>query len=148
MGRVVYLMLGIVAINLALMIFSCDTWTTTGECGVPSSAMWSWLLGPNVATSTSFWNYLFGTATGLASVVGTILFIGSFFLKVEFPIYAGITIALAPMVYSWIKFWNQLGGAKIFAGHPEVATIIGIILLAPIVVTYIFTILDWARGRD
>lgn len=148
MGRIVYLMMGIVAINLALMIFSCDTWNATGDCSVPTSTLWTFLLGPSVATDSTLWNLLFGTVAGLGSVAAVILFIGSFFLKVEFPIYAGITIALAPLVYSWIKFWGAFGGSKFFAGNTELATIVGIILLAPIVITYIFTILDWARGRD
>jgi len=150
MGRIVYLMMGIIAINLGLMLFSCDTWdSVTGECTAPLSPFWNAVLGPSDFTEGStFWGLLFGTAGGLASVAAVILFIGSFFLKVEFPIYAGITIALAPMVVSWTKFWLQVSDSKFFAGHTKLGLVVGMILISPIVITYIFTLLDWARGRD
>ena len=75
MGRIVYLMMGIVAINLALLLFSCSSWDASGQC-VPSSNIWSFVTNPSEVDSSSLWTTLFGSVYGLAAIAGTIILIG------------------------------------------------------------------------
>lgn len=151
MGRIVYLIMGIVAINLGLFIFSCpSTDPITGAC-VPPSNIWTFIWGPNALDDSNIWATLFGTASGLAALAAVAVTVGSFFLRVEFPLYASMALALIAPVTSWIKFFNQVLESPAFGdgtAKPLLGTIIAVILISPIIVTYIFTLIDWARGRD
>jgi hypothetical protein len=159
MGRMVYLLMGIVAINLALLIFSCGSWDADGSCVAGSgdvSVIWNFITNPSSFDSSNFWTIFFGTVSGLAALTSVILFVGSFFMKVEFPLYASMTLVLVYPVMAWIKLFNQVAGSKLFAGGTTIpnsavtveGTIMAIIIAVPFIITYIVTAVDWARGRD
>lgn len=146
MGRIQYLISSIVAINLALMLFGCSSWTSEGEC-VPTTYLWTFIKNPQAIDSTNIWDILFGSATGLAALAIGVLVVGSFFLRAEAPLYLGMALALVYPVYSWIKLFQNIKGVGMF-GDPVSRMIVAIIIVSPIIIAYIFTILDWARGRD
>lgn len=146
MGRIVYLMTSVVAINIALLIFSCGSWDNEGKC-VPQSAVWSFIKNPQAIESASIWEVLFGTSAGLAAIAGSILIVGSFFFKSDTPLFLGMALALVYPVYSWVKLFQQIQGVSSF-GDPVSRTIIAIVIASPIILAYLFTLIDWARGRD
>jgi hypothetical protein len=146
MGRIVFLVTSLVAINLAFLLFSCNIYDASGSC-VPQSTIWSFVTNPSEINSANMWDILFGSASGLAAIAATIIFVGSFFMKVEFPLYASMSLALIYPVYSWIKLFTHIAGNKLFHSPVE-AGIVAIMIASPIIITYIFTLLDWARGRD
>ena len=146
MGRIVYLMCSIVAINVALLLFSCGAWTSAGEC-IPQSALWSFIINPSSVTDASIWEVLFGTSMGLAAIAGSLLIVGSFFFKSDTPLYLGMALSLVYPVYSWVKLFQQIQGVSSF-GDATSRTIIAIIIVSPIIIAYLFTLIDWARGRD
>lgn len=147
MGRMIYLMTSIVAINIALLLFTCSSWDAQGEC-IPQTALWSYLLHPSEIDNSNFWEVLFGTSIGLAALAGGILIIGSFLFRSETPLFLGMALSLVYPVYSWVKFYQQIQGSAFFAGREVEGTIVAILVASPIILAYIFTLLDWSRGRD
>lgn len=146
MARIHYLMLSIVAINVALLIFSCSDWDEQGKC-VPESTIWSFVKDPGLIDDSNLWEVLFGTTYGLAAIAGSVLIVGSFFFKSDTPLFLGMALSLVYPVYSWIKVFQQIQGISSF-GDPASRTIVAILLISPIIIVYLFTLLDWARGRD
>jgi hypothetical protein len=59
-----------------------------------------------------------------------------------------MAVALALPIYSWTKFFSHIANTKFFDANPLVGMIVAILIASPIIIVYIFTCVDWARGRD
>jgi len=159
-SKIIYVLMAMAILNLGLLIFSCEEWDPeTGECAGPlissdsatNSTIWGMISDPTTIGS-GFWQNLFGSGWGLLAaigVVGTAVLIGTtvFGKNIESTIYIAIGLGLVSMVYPAVKLWQLMNGLSII-GDTMTRLVLVIVIVSTIVVTFIFTILDWARGRE
>lgn len=144
MAKITYLVIALMAINLGLFFFTCADYEE-GKC-VPNSSIWTFLLSPSDITDSGFINIIFGSAIGLAALLGTIVTIGTYIFKGEAAIYAAMSVALlGPIINSWIKYYSIISGSSMFG---DALKIMAIMFIGPILIYLIFNLVDWARGKD
>jgi len=162
MAKIIYVLVAMIALNVALAIFTCSDWNIeTGECagsltGIGenvNSTLWNMVYNPT-NTAGDFWNSLFGGGWGLSALVGVIgvgtVLVGSLVMgrDVTPAIYAAIAIgALATTIYPSIKLWSLINGLGM-VGDTFSRRMIAIILIGGMIVTVMFTVLDWARAKE
>jgi len=155
MGRIIYLMLMILAFNLAMFLFSCSDWDTDGTCITGSSnnsgTIWDYAKNPESFTgdtsSTSFWKTIFGV-NGLLMVGGGIVVTVAALFANELLIFIGLGIALLPQLNILIKFYQQISNSAFFEGREILGVVMAIILMMPLILAWIFMLIDWMRGRE
>jgi len=157
MARIVYLVLTLIAFNLAVLLFGCSSWDSSGFCLASNSSgsIWSYVISPqnfqggiDPSNSSNLWDLLFGSATGLAAIAGLTLIVGSFISRSEVPLYLGMALVFAAQSSIIIKFFSMVQNSAFFTGREGIGLIVAIILVSPLIIAWIFTLIDWARGRD
>lgn len=133
MAKLLPMMLFIVAINLSIVVFI--------GADVPGSSLWDLITNPQNWGNLTLIGLL-DDAILLSSVVGIV--VGSFWTKSDFLIFASITgvflsfgISFAEL-YTRFNQWEVLGQSNSY---------IALILAAPLILTYIYTILLFWRGQ-
>lgn len=159
-SKIIYVLIAMAILNLSLLIFTCDEWNPeTGECAGPliasnsttNSTIWGLISDPTTVGS-GFWKNLFSSGWGLLAaigVVGTVVLIGTtvFGKNIESTIYIAIGLGLVSMVYPAVKLWSLMNGLGM-VGDTMTRSVLAIVIVSTIVLTFIFTILDWSRGRE
>jgi hypothetical protein len=159
-SKIIYVIVAMVLLNVGLLLFSCSSWDTeTGTCAgtllssdSSNSTIWSMIVNPTTVGS-GFWEVFFGSGWGLLAVVGGItlatVLVGTtvFGKNIETTVYIAIGIGLASMVYPVIKLYQIINGLGAI-GDTTTRTVLAIIVPSIMFVVYIFTVLDWARGRE
>ena len=152
-SKIIYVAMFMVILNLAFLAFSCTTFDTeTGACLVDESNSTVWKMASNpTSVGGDFWDMLFGSGWGLFGAIGVgvgAVLIGTtiFGKNVESTIYIAIAIGLAGTVYPAIKLYQMITASSLLS--PVSRWIFAIIIASTMVITVIFTILDWGRGRD
>ena len=134
MGKLLPMLLGVVAINLALVIFVGGT--------PPGSSIWTLITNPQDWSNLSLMT-LMTDATALAAVTGII--IGSFWTKSDFLVYAGITGVFLSFGISYAELYNRFNQWEVLGSSNSY---IAILLAAPLLITYLYTILKFWRNAD
>jgi len=159
-SKIIYVLMAMAILNLSLLIFTCAKWDPeTGECAGPlissnsttNSTIWGMISDPTTIGS-GFWKNLFGSGWGLLAaigVVGTAVLVGTtvFGKNIESTIYIAIGLGLVSMVYPAVKLWSLINGLGV-VGDTMTRTVLAIVIISTIILTVVFTILDWARGRE
>jgi len=157
-SKIIYVLGGMILLNLTLLIFSCSAWdTTTGQCigsetvgttSTNTSSLISFMSSPSETSGSGIWQTLFGSAWGLlaAVAVGAIT-VGALLIRNEAPIWIAMAIGLTSTVYPAIKLWQLVNGLSM-VGDSLSRMVIAIVLVSIMVLTVIFTIVDWARGTE
>ncbi len=128
------MLLFIVAINLSLVMFL--------GVDAPLSSLWDLIQAPQNWGNLSLLS-LFGDVIGLASVIGVV--VGSFWTKSDFLVFAGIAGVFLSFGISISSLFTQLNSNPVFGpGQSYIA----ILVIAPIVVAYIYFVLKWWRNSD
>lgn len=134
MGKMLPMLLFVVAINLSLVMFI--------GIDAPLSSLWDLIQGPQNWNDLSLLS-LFGDVIGLASVVGIV--VGSFWTKSDFLVFAGISGVLLSFGISISSLFTQFNAYPVFGtGQSYIA----ILIIAPLVVSYIYFVLKFWRGSD
>ena len=135
MGKLLPMLLLIVAINLSIVIF------IGGD--PPGSALW------NLITNQQDWGdlslmSLLTDATALAA--GTAIVIGTFVgAKSDFLVFAGITGVFLSFGISFAELYNRFNSWEVLGqSHSYIA----LILTAPLLISYLYVILKWWRNSD
>jgi hypothetical protein len=157
-SKIIYVIMTMAILNIGLIFFSCSEWdATTGACAgslthSDNSTIWGLISNPE-SVGSGFWDVLFGSGWGLLAVVGTItlgtLLVGTtiFGKNIETIVYIAMGIGLASVVYPSIKLWQILNAWGAISS-PIVRSSIAIIVVSTMVITVVFTVVDWSRGRD
>ena len=122
------MLLAVVAINLAIVIFVGGS--------PPGSSLWTLITNPQDWGSLSLMN-LMTDAVALSAVAGIV--VGSFWTKSDFLIYAGITGVFLSFGMSFAELYNRFNQWEVLG---ESNSYIAIILAAPLLVTYLYVILN------
>ena len=134
MGKMLPLLLFVVAINLSIVIFVGGA--------PPGSSLWTLIFNPQDWSNLSLTN-LMTDAVGLASVVGIV--VGSFWTKSDFLIFAGITGVFLSFGISFAELYNRFNQWEVLGSSNSY---IAIIFVAPLIVTYIYVTLKFWRAAD
>ena len=161
-SKIIYVMLTMVALNLALIIFSCSAWDSeTGECAgslvsanSDNSTIWSLAYNPTTAGGDSgFWWKLVGSGWGLLGIIGVasaaIVLVGTTILGRDITpiVYVAMSLALISSGYPAIKLFQMISASTII-GDALSRSIIAIIIASTLVIVVMFTVIDWGRGRE
>jgi len=156
-SKIIYVAAAMVMLNLAMIIFSCSDWdTTTGECiateplGTNStSSLISFMSHPYIAGGDDLWNIFFGSGWGLLAAIGiaSAIVIGAIFFKGQEVVWIAMAIGLTSCVYPAIKLWQTIHALS-GIGDELSKDVLAIAVVSIIILTVMFTIIDWARGHE
>jgi hypothetical protein len=156
-SKIIYVMTMMVMLNLALLIFSCPPeGTTEGACSRFSPEENSTLIdlaSDPTTVGSGFWNTLFGSGWGLLGIFGIVaagsLLIGTtiFGRDITNYLYLALAIGLASTIYPAVRLWSIVNSLSVI-GDSLARNIFAIVLVSGIVITVIFTVIDWGRGRE
>ncbi|KKL88656.1 hypothetical protein LCGC14_1922540 [marine sediment metagenome] len=138
---------------LTLLIFIDLFFIATGQiCNVDAgcslgSIILNSLLSLDNVTSLSFFTEfigditdLAGSATGIAALaVGAAVLIGSLFIPGDIRFFIPISFSLALLVSDFVFISSYLISLN---------AVLATFIMAPIVIIYIFTVVEWLKGRD
>lgn len=156
-SKIIYVIIGMVILNISLLIFTCpNVDVSTGQCigsesvgtiSSNTSSIFSFIWDPTVTDDSSIWERLFGSAWGLLAGIAFIGIIATVaYTRTHDFIYLAIGLFMATTVYPAIKLW-QLVNASSFADELT-RQVIAVIVVGTIILTVLFTVIDWARGRE
>ena len=136
MGKMINLIIILVFIDLLFIV--------TGQLSIaetnPSSLILQAILDPQTILSTQFFALFFSVA-GLATILTTGAVLVGIINKAGIDIigFASATVLLTGLAGDYITIWNLLR-----AQNPVLATLI----FAPIILMFIFILVEWVRGKD
>ena len=133
MGKLLNMLLVVLAINLALVLFLNIT--------PPGSALYQLIINPQEWGSLSLINYL-QDAIALVGVIGIV--IGTFFTKSDFLVFAGISSIFFSFGFGLVEFYQRLVALPFFNEN----TYLAVIIVSPLLLTYLYVILKFWRGTD
>jgi hypothetical protein len=135
MGKMLPMLLLIVAINLSIVVFI--------GADPPGSSLWTLVFNPQDWGSLSLISLVVEAST-LAALGG--IAIGSFIgAKTDFLVFAGITGVFLSFGISFATLYNEFNAWEVLGpSHSYIATI----LAAPLVISYLYTILKFWRNAD
>ncbi len=133
MGKLLGMLLLILALNLCLVLF----------LGVdpPGSALYILATNPQNWGSLSLIDYLQDTLT-LAGIVGIV--VGSLWTKSDFLVFAGISTIFLSFGMGIVEFYQRLVALPQFGPN----TYLAILMVSPLILTYLYVILKFWRGND
>lgn len=145
MGKVQTYLTTFIFIDLLLII--TGQICSTDSCSLGSIIFGSILDLRNINVSTWFINLigdffsLFTSGVGIASLVATGgVLIGAFFATREFKVlFIPMALTLALVAGDLVFIYN-----KLFNLNPVLSTLI----MAPMILIYLFNIVEWIRGKD
>jgi len=135
MGKLYPALMLIIAIELTMKLFLGIT--------TPGTSLIDLLINPHNWSLTAFVINA-GSIIGLAGIAGIV--IGSFWSKGDFLVYAGI----AALFYSYGKVFGEFNTQLInsIPSSSGAGNLIAMLIIAPIIVLYIYTIFKFWRGDD
>jgi len=133
MGKLTYAMLGIVAFQIAMMLFWGIDFSGT--------SLYKFVIGPEGWANMDLIDWLLTSLTiGLGAVA-----IGLFVYKTEFPFFVGIAAVFFTFGQIYYEFYQRLVAVLNPWGIPNQATVL---VFIPLLLPWLLIILDYTRGRD
>jgi hypothetical protein len=159
-SKIIFVAMAMITLNVAFLIFSCSSWDpSTGECvayttndTVEEPSLWSLAVSPEQAAETNFLKRFFGSNWGLAAALGVIasgtILVGTLVYgrSLETLVYFAMAIGLISTLYPAIRLHQFLMAFPY--GDYLFKVVASILISATMVITVLFTVLDWARGRE
>lgn len=154
-SKIIYVLGGMILLNLAMIVFSCSSWdTTTGECtgsaiSGDNSSVIGFASNPTAVGGSAFWEILFGSGWGLLAAVGLVsaIVIGAVFFKGQEVVWIAMAIGITTTVYPAIRLWALVSELSVI-GDTLARTVLAVAVVSIMIITVLFTIIDWARGRE
>lgn len=131
MGKLISFILILVIIDILFL--------ATGQLTLssPSSLIITAIQDPTVLNATNFWTILI-TGIGALVVVSAII-AGIATRNSDITIFAAMAGSLALLIGDYLVIYNHLASIN----QP-----LAIIIMAPIMITFTLTIVEWLRGKD
>jgi len=132
MGKLLNAVLLVAAINLAMVMFL--------GASIPGSSLWTLITNPSAWSNLSLIDYIQDTL-GLVGLAGIV--IGSFFIKSDFLVFAGISTIFLSFGMGLVEF-HQRVSSTFDAFSPYITTL----MITPLILAYIYVIFKFWRGND
>ena len=132
MGKLVSYISILIAIDLLFLI--------TGQLGVnsPTSAIVGAITSPGTMVSSQWWTLLITGGISLL-FVGAAVVIGVVSRSFEIVIFVPMAIALAALIGDFATIFVYLASFNI---------VLATVIMAPIMILFVITIVEWLRGKD
>ncbi len=134
MGKLLPMLLFVVAINLSIVIFVGGS--------PPGSSLWDLITNPQDWNNLSLMDFL-TDAVALASVVGIV--VGSFWTKSDFLVFASISGIFLSFGISFAELYNRFNQWEVLG---QSNSYIALIFTAPLLISYLYIILKFWRNSD
>ena len=146
MGKMIYLISAVIAVQLAL-------WLAFGVY-TPGSTLLELFLNPQANWDTLGLSRIFTDA--LFAVAAGSMVIGTFFFKSDFMVLAGAASIIYTFGIGLANAWQQVcahinplvTSSTQITCSGGLSPVIASILVSPIILLYIFTLVEWWGGRD
>ena len=136
MGKLMPLLLVIVAIELCMMLFLGVT--------TPTMQLLQLILNPTLWSTLSFIDFL---STTIGTVSLTLIFVGTFVSqKSDTLIFAGIAAGFFSYGQTFIEAYQRFASNTVAFG--DFNNLVAILILGPMIVTYIYVLLKFWRCAD
>jgi len=149
MAKLINMFLVLIAIQACLILYAAPMTTTGG------GSIWTFVTNINNWSSLTFILGLIGIATGIG--IATIVAGTAFGAKTDFLMFAGAIAGFFSLGSIFINLANVLRDdliSRIFVGPtctlascPPVTFLVAI-TIAPVAFFYIWTVIEWWRGKD
>lgn len=123
------LLIVVVMIQFVMLIF--------GVQNVPGTSLYTFIASPS-DWETAGWNLLIGDIIAAASL--SVIIIGTFFIKNDFLIMAGIVGVIYSFGKPLISLWTEISAHS--------SSILATLIVGPIIILYIMLLLGFWRGRN
>lgn len=135
MGKLVYLVMIVIAVQLSLLL-------VFGQA-IPGSTLWDLFTSPaSNWDNLSLTSLISDTITAISAVA---IIIGTFWVKYDFLVFAGISGVFLSFGVVLSNVWQQIKSQAAATGN---GGLIASLVVGPIIFLYILTILEFWRGRD
>lgn len=133
MGKMIYLLVTVIAVQFVLIF--------TGASEIPGSSLWDIFINP------AEWNKLslLSLMQDSMLIIGAGALIGGLIIKNDLMVFSGLSGVLFTFGISLYNLWQQIAKEPSFGGAGET---IASFIVGPLVFLYIFTVIEWWRGRD
>lgn len=133
MGKMINLLLVILAINFVMVIFL--------DISPPGSSLWLLITNPEQWAGLDLIDYLKDTFVliGAAAVI-----VGTLWFKSDFVVFAGITSIFFSFGMSLVELYQYLNSVPYF----DESTYIAKLFIGCIFMIYLYTVLSFWRGKD
>jgi len=155
MGKLIYFVITILAFNLGVFLFSCSNWNTDGTCATgfsdENNTIWDFAKNPQTFSGDIYGNSIWKTIFGLDGLkaAGAVIFVtASLITGSEVLLFIGVGLAFLPQFGILLKVYQQIQGSAYFADRHTLGWITAIIVMAPIILCWIFIVIEWIRGKD
>jgi len=139
MAKLAGLLLLVFAINIGLVLIAGQS--------IPGNSLYNFLINPQDWNASTMLGWLI---SDIALIGGTALVIGSVAFKNDFLAFAGISTVFLSFGAQLFQLFQWVQSQPIFGGiGPEgFGTWAATFFVSPIVLLYIYTILEFWRGKD
>jgi hypothetical protein len=134
MAKLLNLMLLVFAVQIALVLF------VVGPTGIPGGSLWTFLFNPTSWSDSDLLSTIFDTIA--VAGVGLIV-VGTFVYRSDFVTFAGITSIFLSFGSSLYNLWVYIQSNTGTSGNWIAA-----IFISPIILMYVYVILEFWRGKD
>lgn len=135
MGKMVYLMLGVIAVQISLYLVF--------DIGIPTSSLWELFRDPSNWNSLSLTSLISDAITAISAIA----FVGGLIFKNDLAVFGGLAGVFYTFGKQLVELYRQIYAQPTF-GDSVSAPIVASIIISPIILLYILTVLEWWRGRD
>lgn len=133
MGKLTYLMLAAVAFQIGMMLFL--------GVGFPGSTLYTLATNPAAWSSIPVIDLILTTIAGIAAAVA----IGLYIIKSDFAFYAVLAAVFITFGQVYYEAYQRLVSVLNPWGIPNQITVL---IFVPLILPWIFVVLDYIRGRD
>lgn len=135
MGKMSYLIMGVIAVQLSMYLVF--------DIGIPTSSLWELFRDPANWSSLSLTTVISDAITAISALI----FVGGLIFKNDLMVFGGTAGIFFTFGKQLVELWRNINSQTAF-GDAVSAPIVASIITVPIIILYIFTVLEWWRGRD
>jgi len=140
MGRIIYALMVVVALDLAMFLFGGTTFA--------NNTLTSLVLNPASLFSSPFYLALVGAigilvaTTAISGMSG-----GAFTFTNVYVLYASLAVFMITFVGSIINFWGFLN-SQLIGSLGSSSTIVSSLICVPLTIPFLMMIVDYVRGTE
>ena len=155
MAKVVGLIVTFLLLNTAMFVFTFSGDCPDGNCQMSdynteaNSTVWAYFTNPSSQGQSSFWNVLFGSTTGLLSILtaGGLIVAGAVWVTKDINIaYLSVAVFLVTAVIgTWVRLWGMVNNSAFILGG-RTGGVVVMVLVGILLAVQLMNAIDWGRG--
>lgn len=157
MSKIVGLVITMLLLNVAMFVFTFSGDCPEGGCDIDefnteaNSTMWEYFTNPQDQTSSTFWDRLFSTTSGILGLLtlgGVAVIAGLYLTRDINVVYISLMVFLVgAAIGTWVRFYNMVNDSAFILGGKS-GGVVALIVVGCLLAVQLFNAIDWGRGKD